>query len=247
MSSTTLRANIKTMIDAGQHFTDTSTSTDRLLTSVMNNLVIPYASGLFPSVTLRKQMSLFECQQRFGLVEPDPTKKTMFMKPDGGILFSGDQPILVSEMKVQGTNDLRFSEGKSKQATGNAVERAAKNIRGAEMFFDTLPVFPYVIFAAGCDFHSCETIASRFEMMNYGVPNKTIEVTEEKTPDMLSHELSSHINSMDISKRKNKSIALIFIKTHKWNAMKHGSSLWTESEMFMVLKSVLDRVRIVLP
>ena len=169
------------------------------------------------------------------------------MIPDGGIIFSQDQPILVSEMKIQGTNDRRHEEGKKKQALGNAIERASKNIRGAEMFFDTLPVFPYVIFAAGCDFHSSETISSRFEMMNYGRPNNTITITPEKTHEEVLNELNTYVNNIDILKKKNKSFAIIFIKTHKWDSMPHGSSLWTEDEIFIVLKAVLDKVHRVFP
>tara|TARA_R110002074_G_scaffold192373_7_gene358171 strand:- start:647 stop:1363 length:717 start_codon:yes stop_codon:yes gene_type:complete len=235
------------MIDNGHHFTDMSTQTDKTLMDVINKLVIPYASLIFPNVTHRKSISLFECQRRFGLGVPDPSKKGVSMKPDGGILFTNDIPILIAEMKVQGTNDLRFKEGKEKQATGNAVERAAKNIRGAEMLFDDLPCFPYVIFASGCDFHPSETIASRFQMMNYGVPNKTIIITPEKTLENIEKEILTHIDIMDISKKKNKSIAMIFIKTHKWDQMAHGTSLWKSDEIFIVLKTILDKVRTVFP
>jgi hypothetical protein len=247
MSSATLSANITSMINAGHHFTDTSTKTDRILSNAMKNKVIPYAKTLFSSVSQRSNISLYECQKRFGMFEPDKTKNNVYMKPDGGILFYRDQPILVSEMKVQGTNDRRLADGKSRQALGNAIERASKNIRGAEMFFDTLPVFPYVIFAAGCDFHSSETIATRFEMMNYGIPNKTITVTPEKTSDEISIELNNYVENLDIFKKRGKSFALIFVKAHKWDKMPHGSSLWTEDEIFIVLKAVLDRVSTVFP
>ena len=39
-------------------------------------------------------------------------------------------PILITEMKNQGTNDLRLKEGKKKQAKGNAIERLGKNVIG---------------------------------------------------------------------------------------------------------------------
>lgn len=241
MSSSTLSKNIHTMIGNGMHFTDTSTSTDRALANVMKR-IIEYSKSRFPNVSHRASLSLYECQERFGLVPPDPSKKKVAMKPDGGILMSDKTPILLSEMKVQGTNDLRLSKGLPRQALGNAIERASKNIRGAEMIFDDLPVFPYVIFAAGCDFHPDETIASRFEMMNYGIQNKTIVVTEHKTRQDILEELRILVEGMDINKKRNKSIASIFVKTHKWNQLPHGSSLWTEEEIFFVLKSVIDKV-----
>ncbi len=59
------------------------------------------------------------------------------MKPDGGILAiksSKDStltyPILISEVKNQGTNDLRAKEGLRQQAQGNAIERLGKNLNG---------------------------------------------------------------------------------------------------------------------
>ena len=60
---------------------------------------------------------------------------TSSMRPDGGILYmvtKNEQkyPILITEMKNQGTNDLRLKEGKKKQAKGNAIERLGKNVIG---------------------------------------------------------------------------------------------------------------------
>src|SRR5438128_2373949 len=57
------------------------------------------------------------------------------MKPDGGILsivdhHGGLHPILISEVKNQGTNTERLAEGKPKQAQGNAIERLGKNVIG---------------------------------------------------------------------------------------------------------------------
>lgn len=51
---------------------------------------------------------------------------TSSMRPDGGILSLVDKknnayPILITEVKNQGTNDLRELEGKPKQARGNAI------------------------------------------------------------------------------------------------------------------------------
>lgn len=50
------------------------------------------------------------------------------IKPDGGFLWLVDlagakYPILISEVKNQGTNDKRAVEGLAKQAKGNAIER----------------------------------------------------------------------------------------------------------------------------
>ena len=57
------------------------------------------------------------------------------MRPDGGILsvigLDGVRhPILIVEVKNQGTNDLRATEGLASQAKGNAIERLGKNVIG---------------------------------------------------------------------------------------------------------------------
>jgi hypothetical protein len=170
------------------------------------------------------------------------------MKPDGGILYAissiGDIriPILIVEDKVQGTNDFLFEEGKKKQATGNAIERGAKNIRGAEMIFAGVDFFPYVMFASGCDFHHTETIAKRLEMMNMGVPNHYIDITPTTSPDHIQSTMDAVISSINIKKLSGKSIASIFVKAHKWNEMKHGSSSWTKNERLLIMKKVIDKV-----
>ena len=57
---------------------------------------------------------------------------TTSIRPDGGFvsLVLGDKlyPLLISEVKHQGTNDKRLAEGKSLQAQGNAIERLGKNV-----------------------------------------------------------------------------------------------------------------------
>lgn len=63
--------------------------------------------------------------------------ETSAMKPDGGIMSIKDEhgrlyPILITEKKNQGTNDLRALEGKAKQAKGNAIERLGKNVIGVD-------------------------------------------------------------------------------------------------------------------
>ena len=94
------------------------------------------------------------------------TKTTTFMSPDGGVTYMVDKfgnqyPILIVEVKNQGTNDIRKSEGKSKQAQGNAVERLGKNIIGFKTYMITESIFPFVCFGDGCDFEPGSTILDR--------------------------------------------------------------------------------------
>jgi type II restriction enzyme len=80
------------------------------------------------------------------------------MRPDGGILHfvSKDQktsyPILITEVKNQGTNDIRATEGTPKQAKGNAIERLGKNVIGFRTALLHEAIFPFVCFGDGCDF-----------------------------------------------------------------------------------------------
>ena len=88
------------------------------------------------------------------------------MRPDGGILSLVDMggkrhPVLIAEKKNQGTNDLRLSEGKGKQAKGNAIERLGKNVIGFRTAMKTEGIFPFVCFGDGCDFAEDSSILDR--------------------------------------------------------------------------------------
>ena len=96
---------------------------------------------------------------------------TSSMSPDGGILYiegHGDNliyPILISEVKNQGTNDLRTKEGLPKQAKGNAVERLGKNLIGLRVALMKESIFPFVCFGYGCDFEQGSSILDRISTM----------------------------------------------------------------------------------
>ena len=93
------------------------------------------------------------------------------IKPDGGVLFlinkktSEKKPILISEIKRQGTNDKREKEGKSKQATGNAIERLGKNLTGIKAMMNHEKITPFICFGWGCDFTE-KTVLSKVSMLN---------------------------------------------------------------------------------
>lgn len=88
------------------------------------------------------------------------------MKPDGGILSIVSKngykyPILIIEKKNQGTNDLRASEGKKRQAQGNAIERLGKNVIGFRVAMMQEAIFPFICFGDGCDFCNGSSILDR--------------------------------------------------------------------------------------
>lgn len=96
----------------------------------------------------------------------NPEKDTSFMTPDGGITYMKDKdgklyPILIAEVKNQGTNDARALEGKKKQAQGNAVERLGKNVIGFRTYMLSESIFPFVCFGDGCDFAPGSSILDR--------------------------------------------------------------------------------------
>lgn len=89
------------------------------------------------------------------------------MSPDGGILSvvsaDGEKlfPILITEVKNQGTNDLRLSEGLKKQAMGNAIERLGKNVIGFRTMMLDEGIIPFVCFGYGYDFQEGSSILDR--------------------------------------------------------------------------------------
>lgn len=106
------------------------------------------------------------------------------MKPDGGILSIADSegelyPILIAEVKNQGTNDLRLAEGKKKQAMGNAIERLGKNVIGFRTWFLPEDIFPFVCFGYGYDFHEASSIRDRIKTINMFGPLNTLSVVRK--------------------------------------------------------------------
>lgn len=114
--------------------------------------------------------------------------ETSSIRPDGGILFikgpADDKltyPILISEVKNQGTNDLRAEEGLPKQAKGNAIERLGKNLIGLRTALLRENIFPFVCFGYGCDFSPDSSILDRVSVMAmFGELNHTYLFNEEQ-------------------------------------------------------------------
>lgn len=89
-----------------------------------------------------------------------------FIRPDGGCIFLIDKkgnkyPILISEIKKQGTNNKLVKEGKDKQSKGNAIERLGKNVCAFRAMLTEEDIFPFICFGSGCDFEPSSTILDR--------------------------------------------------------------------------------------
>ncbi len=112
---------------------------------------------------------------------------TSSIRPDGGILLIRSKPddpmsypILIAEVKNQGTNVLRVKEGLPKQAKGNAIERLGKNVIGLRTALLRESIFPFVCFGYGCDFEHDSSILDRVtSMAMFGRLNKTYLHNEE--------------------------------------------------------------------
>lgn len=106
--------------------------------------------------------------------------------PDGGILYLRNKkndeklPLVIAEIKRQGTNKERLAEGKQKQATGNAIERLGKNLTGIKTMMNYEKITPFVCFGWGCDFdpdnEECGTVMSKVVMLNEFYPINRIYV-----------------------------------------------------------------------
>jgi type II restriction enzyme len=149
-------------------------------------------------VTLCHESNLYlsdivcELRERYKDVDFSYKFDTSSMRPDGGILSvvscddSTKYPILITEVKNQGTNDLRAREGKTKQAKGNAIERLGKNVIGFRTALLHESIFPFVCFGDGCDFAPDSSILDRVITISmFGELNK-IRVQNEGPSGMFN-------------------------------------------------------------
>lgn len=110
------------------------------------------------------------------------------LRPDGGILYITSKnnnkkyPILIAEMKKQGTNYKVVEQTGKKQARGNAIERLGKNVIGFRTWFKKEKIFPFVCFGWGCDFVENSSILDRVvTIAEFGELNKIYHMDTEKT------------------------------------------------------------------
>lgn len=158
-------------------------------------------------------------------IEFDHTFSGRTIKPDGGMIWLTKKDdaeyrrlIVVSEVKKQGTNDVRQAEGKSKQAQGNAIERLGKNLIGIRAALNHEPLTPFVCFGWGCDFsdpyENSDFVMSKVLMMNESYPlNKTYVFKKDGSSD------KNHFAPVSMYFREPE---------------------WTRAEMFAVLKEVAE-------
>ena len=159
------------------------------LQRVVDNLQRRFGASI--SLVHQKQWSLVDIVTELRYSYPNMGFHYHFdrssIRPDGGILYIEGRPddkltypILISEVKNQGTNDARIKEGLPTQAKGNAIERLGKNLVGLRAALMRESIFPFVCFGYGCDFDDDSSILDRVSTMAmFGRLNTTYLYNEE--------------------------------------------------------------------
>ena len=165
--------------------------------------------------TLKKQYGLKN-------VYLEGVKETTFLTPDGGFIYviigGVKYFLLIGEQKTQGTNDKRLSEGKKRQALGNAVERVAKNLNALDLLFKKEDILSFVAFFQGCDFNDFETIPDRVIMCFKALKKNHVNLFKDELDRGGSY----------------------YMRGHKWDEGTYGESDWTVEEMTNVFKKISE-------
>jgi Restriction endonuclease EcoRI len=138
----------------------------RALAIVVERITDEFGVALFHEPNWTLQELVRDLREEFPDVPFAEPQERSSMRPDGGILSMVDNddhlhPILIVEVKNQGTNDLRAAEGKPRQAMGNAIERLGKNVIGFRTAMLPQGIMPFVCFGYGCDFADGSSILDR--------------------------------------------------------------------------------------
>jgi len=149
--------------------------------------VAKYLDGKFPRFRFIHEKSwhlkdiVSQLQENYPKVDFLFHYESSFIRPDGGFLCIKSKqdenlayPVLISEVKNQGTNDQRKKKGLDKQARGNAIERLGKNLIGLRTALLGESIFTFVCFGYGCDFEEGSSILDPVATMAmFGKLNKT--------------------------------------------------------------------------
>ena len=137
------------------------------LIETTEKLIEKFGYALLHAKQAKLEDIVADLRVQFPDVEFEDPRGNTYMAPDGGILSlslrDGDRllPVLIAEVKNQGTNDLRALEGKPKQAMGNAIERLGKNVIGFRTMMLSAGIMPFVCFGYGYDFYDGSPILDR--------------------------------------------------------------------------------------
>lgn len=174
----------------GTIINNTSKKEDRIVNQAVRSVIQRLSKKFGVEFIHEKRLLLTDVvdllKERFPKIEFSSPLPTSFMMPDGGITYiqalNGNRfPILIGEVKNQGTNDIRKNEGKPKQSKGNAIERLGKNVIGFRTYMLGEGIFPFVCFGDGCDFEDGSSILDRvLTIAMFGKLNCDHTVTEAR-------------------------------------------------------------------
>jgi len=157
-------------LHAGMILNFTSKKQEAAVAKAMEDVVIRIEKSFSIRLDHKREWKLRDVVARLEGEYPDVPFAEPFarsaMKPDGGVLSIVDthdvhHPILIAEVKNQGTNVKRVAEGKKRQAKGNAIERLGKNVIGFRTAMLPEGIMPFVCFGYGCDFEDGSSILDR--------------------------------------------------------------------------------------
>ena len=161
------------------------------LQRVVDRLEIDFEVKLYHETQWKLRDIVEELRSAFPDIEFDCKFPNTAMRPDGGVLSLRDQeerlrPILITEVKNQGTSDLRKAEGKNPQARGNAIERLGKNVIGFRTAMLTEQIVPFICFGYGCDFAEDSPILDRVTTIAMFGPLNRINVVNQGESGMFN-------------------------------------------------------------
>jgi hypothetical protein len=190
MSSSTKLRQTQTEYGGGRNIYNLAAKDQEVNLSACVDLVVEYFQKKHPELEFTRTDRLYKKDIAVELNNGyKPESDASFVQPDGGIIDVKYKnkwyPLLISEMKKQGTNNERKKEGKPKQAKGNAIERAAKNIDEFRFWCNTvlkLDYFPYLMLITGCDFVKGSTIHDRLDTFTNYKPRNENHVLSTDQP-----------------------------------------------------------------
>lgn len=205
------------MAARGQHTNEKSKPAEKLLVTAVKRVKDTLVS-LGHTVELVFHLSYFDMKQNahVHLGTPAPTEcDKMTICPDGGVLIVDGKIAGIFEDKYEGTADDVGKED-AKWSGGSTIDRTFKNVNACKLYCAGTGVFPYVVFAHGCNFHPKLKVHKRLEQGNYGFPNQMVIVTPDDDGKAAFDRLLESITPETVRPRgpSQLNVASIFVKTH---------------------------------
>lgn len=205
------------MAARGQHTTEKSAKAEKLLVTAVKR-VKETLEARGETVEHVFNLSYYDMKQNshihLGTPAPNEDDKGLTIRPDGGAILVNGKIAGIFEDKYEGTADDVGKED-AKWAGGSTIDRTFKNVNACTMYCAGTGVFPYAVFAHGCNFHPRLRVHKRLEQGNYGFPNQTVIVTPDDNGKDAFDRLLDTITPETVRPRQGKlCVASIFIKTH---------------------------------